>query len=132
MLHIPKASSLLTSTFLLFVALPAMAGEFNVPVNTSRKITWRVYLYEDCKSMGEAVIRITLPPTHGRTEIKRGTDHTNFQEPNPRVVCNTRSVPSIQVWYIPEKDYTGPDEVSMEILSPDGKLTKQDISILVR
>ena len=110
----------------------ASAREFVVPANTPRNIFHRYAVNENCSSVGEVVIRITTQPVHGAVTIRRGRDYPRFKAPNARVVCNSRSVQSTQVWYTPERGYVGPDSVTVDVIWPWGSEEQDTITILVR
>ena len=110
----------------------ADASDFVVPMNQSRKVDHGMSINQDCSSTGETVIRVETSPQHGTVQIKKGMDHPNFPQSNPRNACNVCSLPSTQVWYSPAHDYTGPDSVSIEMIYPNGASEKRTIAINVR
>jgi len=110
----------------------ALAGNFTVPINAARKIAFYYSINEDCSSLGETVVRITSQPRHGNASVKLGRDHPNFNQSNPRNACNTRQVPSTQVWYKPERNYVGPDSATLDVIFPHGTTRQDTITIDVR
>lgn len=105
---------------------------FFVPMNAARKISFKMVVNIDCTSAGSVVARIITPPTHGTISVKNGKDRPNFIEPNPRVSCNSKELPSTQVWYTPEKDYLGSDTVSISYILPTGSTHDVNVSIIVK
>ena len=113
-------------------AQPALAYDFNVPVDTPREISKLYAVNEDCTSAGDAVVRLTTQPAHGTITMRKGKDYPNYRAPNPRVSCNRRLVASTQVWYNPQRGYAGPDSVSLDVLYPNGSSQQFTVSISVR
>jgi hypothetical protein len=129
-----KMKRLISATLGLLALAPqyAMAFDFTVPMDTPRRVFYRLSINEDCSSMGEDVVRITAQPQHGAATVKKGKDHPSFPQTNPRNVCNVRTVPSTQLWYKPDRGYVGPDSISVDIIDASGRSSQQTISIQVR
>lgn len=123
---------IICASMLTLVGTSAMAGEFVVPMNAQRKVAYHLSVNENCSTRGAIVARITTSPSHGSISVKQGSDHPNFVAPNPRTVCNARAVPSTQIWYNPEKNYSGSDQISVTWITPDGSARDETISISVR
>jgi hypothetical protein len=118
--------------FLALAPQFALAFDFTVPMDTPRRVFFRLSINEDCSSMGEDVMRVTAQPQHGTATVKQGKDHPTFPQSNPRNVCNVRAVPSTQLWYRPDRGYIGPDSISVDIIDAGGRASQQTISIQVR
>ncbi len=75
----------------------------------------------DCTSSGKIVVRVTRSPEHGKVTVRDAGVFPNFPESNIRSACNRRRVPGVQVIYVSQRGYTGPDFVGLQVNFPMGR-----------
>jgi hypothetical protein len=85
----------------------------------------------DCSSEGYPTVKITKGPPNGQMAIERGETIASYPKDNPRFACNSQKIPSIIFYYTSNSGYTGMDNVSLEILFPDGTLKNFSFAISV-
>lgn len=97
----------------VIISFAALAGCQTVPVGTHSLLsTGRVALVgkplkldrfysinPDCTSIGAATVRVLEAPQHGSISQRDEADFPFFVPANPRSVCNTKRVPTRQLWY---------------------------------
>jgi|SRR5579872_5540499 len=85
----------------------------------------------DCTSAGAIIVRIEQAPAHGRVTVRHTGVFPNFPESNPRSACNRRRVPGVQVVYVSQRGYLGPDLVVLVVLFPAGQGVRVRVPIRV-
>lgn len=85
----------------------------------------------DCSSIGTTTIRVLNGPVNGKVSIRHGADFATFGRNNLRSVCNTRRVPSDQLWYVSSKP-GATDQVTAEYIYPTGAARTYTYNIEVR
>ena len=113
-------------------ATAALGNDFTMPTGSSRMVYYSLSVNEDCSSMGDDVIRITTPPTHGRAVVKSGLAHSQFPASNPRHVCNTRARKATTVWYTAGAGFVGDDFLTVDVIAVSGGEKSETISIHVK
>jgi TonB family protein len=71
----------------------------------------------DCTSSGKTFVRISRRPSHGVITMREGFGFTNFEK-MPQ--CNSTKLQGTTVEYLPERDFTGSDEVELDVISQTG------------
>lgn len=89
-------------------------------------------IYPDCTSRGEVNLRVITKPSHGNIVIGRGTTYPNAVPADPRSVCNTHRVSSMNVEYKPKRGFIGTDSVAVEAISPLGNDRVDTYNITVK
>jgi hypothetical protein len=80
----------------------------------------------DCSSGPLPSIRLDSPPAHGAVTVKRGNMHVSG-----RRNCLAAELPAFVAIYRSKADFSGTDEVVLEINTHSGKTVKQKIKIIV-
>jgi hypothetical protein len=88
-------------------------------------------LAADCTSEGYPTVKITKGPPNGQMAIEHGETIASYPKDNPRSACNLQKIPSVIFYYTSNSGYTGTDNVSLEVLFPDGTLKNLNFSISV-
>jgi TonB family protein len=71
----------------------------------------------DCTSSGKTFVRISRRPSHGVITMREGLGFTNFEK-MPQ--CNSTKLQGVRVEYLPERGFTGSDEVELDVISQIG------------
>jgi hypothetical protein len=126
---ISVAAILLASTVPTWAQTATLAAVSGKPV---KLIFFTDSINPDCSVSGTTTIRITQAPQHGTTRIAKTSEFPNFRTPNIRSHCNLRRVGGSSAFYTSQRGYAGTDNVSLEIISSRGGLTKRNYFINVR
>lgn len=86
----------------------------------------------DCSSKGLMKITVTRPPEHGTVLIGTRKGNPGFPPGSPFAVCNTVPVQGVIVIYTSEPDFTGPDSLTFEETSPDGRRQAFEFALTVK
>ena len=86
----------------------------------------------DCTAAGHPTIKLVSAPQHGHTRISATRDFVTFRESNVRSVCNTRRVAGTAAHYVSQRGYVGPDQTTIEVIWPSGRLVHVTYDISVR
>ena len=86
----------------------------------------------DCTSAGEAVVRLTQAPAHGRVTISKANDFPSFPRRNVRHACDKKRVAGTQTIYVPDKGFIGTDLAAIEIIFATGATARRAYSIEVK
>jgi hypothetical protein len=86
----------------------------------------------DCSSAGQAVVRLTQAPQHGRVTISRASDFPSFSASNIRSVCNKRRVAGTRTVYVSQRGFVGTDSAAIEIIFSNGASTRRFYTIYVK
>jgi len=86
----------------------------------------------DCTAAGSPTIKLVAAPQHGHTRISAARDFVTFRESNVRSVCNTRRVAGTSAFYVSQRGYVGPDQTTIEVIWPSGRLVHVTYDISVR
>jgi len=86
----------------------------------------------DCTSDGYPIATVVRKPANGQFDVEKTDAFTSFPKDNIRFSCNSQKVPSIGFYYTSAAGFTGTDNVSLNILYPDGSLKNFAFTILVR
>ena len=114
------------------LAAPADAAT-RVAVSGKPLLLYRGYSANpNCGPDGEVTVRVLTPPEHGRVNIRKARVFPRFPESNPRYVCNRRGVAGVEATYTSARGYTGPDNVALEVIFPNGLYQKGSMSIEVK
>jgi hypothetical protein len=89
-------------------------------------------LNPDCTSMGEVVARITKNADHGVVTIQPGQGYTNYPETNPRNHCNYKPTSGVNVIYVSNSGYIGPDSVGLDFFYPNGSELQFAVNVKVK
>ena len=109
---------------IVFIALllSVVSAQAKVTVSGKPMIVYRAWATNpDCTSAGKVEIRVTEGPEHGRLSLRRGGVFPNFAQSNVRSACNRRRVPGVEVIYVSQRGYVGPDNVVIEVFYPGGR-----------
>ena len=71
----------------------------------------------DCTSSGKTFVRVSRPPSHGGVTMREGLGFTYFEK-MPQ--CNSTKLQGVTVEYLPERGFTGSDEVELDVISQTG------------
>jgi hypothetical protein len=148
---------LLTTLALGLLSLPALAGDKTpeqlreessiiaahdglqrhkftriVPSNKEQRVFFAHQVHPDCSSVGEAVIRITKEPEHGKVRVTPTTDYAGYPKENIRYKCNQHKVQGQQITYRSEDKYTGDDTVEALVIFQNGFAWEVSIDVMVR
>ena len=106
----------------------ANTSEREVKGGTGRDIRLGVYINirADCSSGPLPAIRLDSPPAHGAVTVKRAK-----VQMTGRRDCLAAEVPGFIAFYRSKTDFTGADEVTLEIRTDTGKIFRQKIKITV-
>ena len=85
----------------------------------------------DCSSRGLPTVVIAMRPAHGAASVERHDGQPNFPASSPYAVCNANTVPATGVTYTPANGYSGPDTLTLDETTPDGKrlVIRIDLSV---
>jgi hypothetical protein len=86
----------------------------------------------DCSSAGQAVVRLTQAPQHGRVTISRASDFPAFPASNIRSVCNKRRVAGTRTVYVSQRGFVGTDSAAIEIIFSNGASSRRFYTIYVK
>jgi hypothetical protein len=89
-------------------------------------------LNESCRSIGVPQMRVASAPMGGRIYARNETTNPSYTRSNPRFRCNTRSVPSLGVYYTPAPGFVGRDSMDIEVYWTDGDVWRYKVNIDVR
>jgi hypothetical protein len=95
---------------------------------TGRNITVGIFasMKPDCTPGPLPVIRLESPPSHGQVTVRQQKIRiTNRQE------CLAAEIPAFVAVYRSRADFSGTDELTLEINSGKGKITRQKIKVRV-
>ena len=102
--------------------------ERQVKGSAGRDIRIGVYVNmgQDCRSGPLPIIRLETAPANGRVTVKRGKlGLTN------NASCLATEVPGSVAFYRSKPDFSGVDEVTLEIKQEGGRLVRQKIKIQI-
>lgn len=108
------------------------AGPLVAPSGQPIRVVLSYMVNPDCTKAGDVTIRLTSPPGHGHVTIRNVRANPNFNQSNPRHVCNTHKVEAIAVIYTSRPGYLGPDRFSIDQFYSDGELRQTEYVIDVR
>lgn len=86
----------------------------------------------DCTAIGYPDVTVTRAPSHGQVTVDKGNEFPNFPKNNVRSSCNSVRVPATVYYYTSDDGYTGADNFSVEILTPNGFIYRKNYAVLVR
>lgn len=98
---------------------------------TSLKLGHYLSANPDCTSFGMPTVRILQRPESGSLSVREGLDFPSFVASNIRSACNTRRMPSMQLWYAPDRAGTT-QRVSVEVIYSSGEARTFNYTIDVR
>lgn len=96
------------------------------------KLYWAVSTNPDCSPEGRVVMRVTQAPQNGRITVRQAGVFPSYPSSNIRSACNRRRVPGVEVHYVSNRGYRGPDSASFEAIFPSGQFRQRTVSINVR
>ena len=112
-----------------------------VPASTAiRKTTfsgrnlnvWYFYAVQvDCTTAGLPTVWVTSAPSHGSVEIQNVERFTEYPATNPRVECNKKKSPSVDVVYTSGKAFVGVDKFTVKCVFPSGDVQTKEFLITV-
>lgn len=97
-----------------------------------QEINWALYANPDCTPGGVPTIVIATQPEHGRVTVEAGGHYPTYDKNNIRWRCNLREMPALLVYYQSAPGFVGADRVAIDVVFPDGKMTRWDHPINVR
>jgi TonB family protein len=83
----------------------------------------------DCTSSGKTFVRTSRRPSHGVITMREGLGFTNFEK-MPQ--CNSTKLQGLTVEYLPERGFTGADEVELDVISQTGYEALVTYSITIK
>lgn len=124
------AQSTMTNDKLFSSIKPEMNQSF-VASNLKTRISWFSSMNPDCSSDGEIQYRILKKPSHGEISIVNDLGFPSYPNDNVRSSCNSKKLPTLNIFYKPSDGYIGEDHLEFVVLYPDGTATRWDYSIIV-
>ena len=98
--------------------------QFKGKPNTSINVGIFTTIKADCTSGPLPVIRLAIPPLHGKVTVKRGRlQATNLKQ------CLGADLPAFVALYRSEPDYIGKDEFAIEVTGANGKKQVQHVTV---
>ena len=94
------------------------AGVSGIPL----QVYFGTAINPDCSSMGDIVFSVKVPPAHGKVVFQRAAQFPNFTKDNQRYKCNEQRLPGTAVIYTSDKDYSGDDQFTVNLVTPVGQL----------
>ncbi len=96
------------------------------------KLAHFVDLSPDCSPVGDLVVRVSKNPEHGVVTLRRGEGYTtNYEPQNPRYQCNLRPTSGMNVIYVSNPGYVGPDSLAVEAFG-GGSAGQQTYNLTVK
>jgi molybdopterin/thiamine biosynthesis adenylyltransferase len=89
-------------------------------------------LNESCRSIGVPSLRIASQPLAGRIYARNEMSNPSYTRSNPRFKCNSRSAPTLGVYYTPAPGFVGRDTMDIEVFWTDGDVWRYKVNIDVR
>lgn len=124
------AASLVGALALSCAAASAQTNSIyrNVEANSGKaaRVGVHVSVRPDCSADKLPEIKVLTPPKNGSLNVRTGKVKTNRI---PK--CPNLETPAQALFYVPGAKYTGSDEVSYEVRTPDGKVTSHTVRITV-
>lgn len=90
------------------------------------------YLNADCSSGPLPDVRIVEPPKNGAYRTEETSIAAERQVGKPREACNGKPVNAIAVYYKPKPDFTGIDEMGIDVDFRNGTVRRYIYTITVR
>jgi hypothetical protein len=102
--------------------------EMTIKKNQTQSIGALSHLTEDCQAAsGQPSIQIIKAPSYGKIDLGIGQIVAKFAADHPRAKCNGQTVPTINIYYTPGKDFTGKDMLELQFLDGGRILYKFNI-----
>lgn len=95
------------------------------------KLAHFVDLNPDCSPVGDLVVRVAKNPEHGVVTLRSGEGYTNYGPQNPRYQCNLRSTSGMNVIYLSNLGYAGPDSLAVDVFG-GGSEAQQTYNLTVK
>jgi len=96
------------------------------------RIWWATLLNADCTAAGTMTTEVTEQPRHGQVSLSDEPFYPNYQEPNPRTVCDRQKAPGKQAFYTAEAGFHGHDKVVLQNATSEGRVRRIVVDIEVR
>ena len=103
-----------------------------VPKGEARSIAFFASLFPDCSSEGAVVVRLLIPPKHGRATVEDASSFPRYEPTSPLAACSTRKVPGKRLVYEAEEKFEGADTFRILVINADGSGYESAIKVLVR
>jgi hypothetical protein len=111
----------------------AQAGPPRTTVKNKRiKLDFASSLNPDCSSPGLPIVTVLEQPKNGTVKIGKSADFTNFTQDNQRWHCNVRKTPGVLIEYVPNRDFSGTDTLTVDAIYPDGAALQNRYDLIVR
>ena len=88
------------------------------PSGAKQRIDSFAALNADCSSMGQPIVQIKAPPSHGTLIPEQGEYFTNFPKENQRYDCNMKKSAGILLYDTSAPGFSGPDSAVVDIVFP--------------
>jgi hypothetical protein len=112
--------------------LPPVPISSTVPTGIKRQIGFFTSLNADCSTNGDIQSRLIKPPANGSVELDDGIGYPTYPRDNQRVICNSRQVMGVRVFYTSKEGYTGKDSFEAEFFAPAGQDIVWKYSVTVK
>jgi hypothetical protein len=92
----------------------------------SLKLAHITNLNPDCSLIGEQpVVRVLRNPEHGHVTVSSGQGYSTYARENPRHQCDFRPSSGVNIVYVSNSGYVGPDSVAVDAFGggQEGQLT---------
>jgi hypothetical protein len=96
------------------------------------RVAFLYYLNPDCSVIGVPTVRVLEQPKSGKVTVENGTGFSTFPASNSRSKCNDSRSDGAIISYTPNPGYTGADSITMDVIYPDGLVSKRRYAIDVR
>ena len=83
----------------------------------------------DCTSSGKTFVRISHPPSHGVVNMRESMGFSYFAK-TPE--CNSRKIQGVTIEYVPNRGFTGSDELELDVIYPSGHEHLNTYSITIK
>jgi hypothetical protein len=82
-----------------------------------------------CEATGYPEIFVVTPPQHGSMGSEKGNDYPSFKKDNVRWICDSKLLPTTEVFYQSSPGYHGADSFKIKVVFPDASVMTSNYSI---
>ncbi len=105
---------------------------FAVAANSRSQINSWFSLHADCSLHQYYAVQLITPPRHGTLTIEKGRFYPNYAPGNQRAACNLHPQDGVSALYMPQQDYTGPDMLTIQVITPAGQSWTTDFQLSIK
>lgn len=110
--------------------------DFNVsrvyPAGKTSQLSFFHHVKSDCSSGGYATVRVITAPANGTLTTQNGTGPISLPASSSSANCNGKQTNGVRVLYTPRSGYSGPEQITVESIFPNGRANVVSYNINVR